>query len=191
MRDTLMLIDITLKITPKMAKESSGNRDSSLVGHLGTHFDVMNQEFPLSYTRRQGIVFDVSAVKERDISTEDVDFDAVAPNTFVAFYTGYIEENEYGTKSYFASHPQLTHELIKALVEKGVSVIGLDFGGVRRGKEHVPADQYCADNGTFVIENLCNLKTVLDHGNHFIAHTYPMNYVGITGIPCRVIAEVE
>lgn len=186
-----MLIDITLKITPKMAKESSGNRDASLVGHLGTHFDVMDKEFPLTYTNRKGIVFDVSAVKNRDITAEDIDLDKVEKDSFVAFFSGYIEEEPYGSKEYFANHPQLSHELIQALVAKGVSIIGLDFGGVRRSKEHVPADQYCADHDTFVIENLCHLKTVLQNGGSFIAHTYPMNYVGITGIPCRVIAEVK
>lgn len=57
-----MLIDITLKITPKMADESNKNTAKELVGHLGTHFDVMDKEFPLEYTKRRGIVFDVSRV---------------------------------------------------------------------------------------------------------------------------------
>ena len=42
-----MMIDITLKITPKMAVDAQGNEKKALVGHLGTHFDVMNKEFPL------------------------------------------------------------------------------------------------------------------------------------------------
>jgi len=42
-----MLIDITLKITPKMVSDAQGNEKKALVGHLGTHFDVMNKEFPL------------------------------------------------------------------------------------------------------------------------------------------------
>lgn len=57
-----MLIDITLKNTPKMADESNKNTAKELVGHLGTHFDVMDKEFPLEYTKRRGIVFDVSRV---------------------------------------------------------------------------------------------------------------------------------
>ena len=42
-----MKIDVTLKITPKMAADAQGNEKKVLVGHLGTHFDVMNKEFPL------------------------------------------------------------------------------------------------------------------------------------------------
>ena len=57
-----MLIDITLKVTAGLSKEAQSNQDRSLVGHLGTHFDVMDKEFPLEYTRRQGVVFDVSAI---------------------------------------------------------------------------------------------------------------------------------
>lgn len=38
-----MLIDITLKITPKMVTDAQGNEKKALVGHLGTHFDVMNK----------------------------------------------------------------------------------------------------------------------------------------------------
>jgi hypothetical protein len=111
-------------------------------------------------------------------------------DSFVAFYSGYIEKVPYGEKGYFTDHPQLTYALIDALLQKGVSIIGLDFAGIRRGKEHTPTDQACAEKGTFIIENLCNLKSVLDKSKAFTAHTYPLSYIGITGLPCRVIAEI-
>lgn len=185
-----MLIDITLKITPEITKDAPETGNKSLAGHLGTHFDVMDEEFPLAYTQRNGIVFDVSSVKNRDIGIADIDLGEVQRDMFVAFYTGYIEDIGYGSRAYFSEHPQLSDELIEALLEKGVSIIGLDFAGVRRGTEHVPKDRYCAQKGTFIIENLCNLKAVLACGAKFQANTYPMNYVGITGLPCRVIAEI-
>ncbi len=185
-----MLIDITLKITPKMTADAQDNEKITLSGHLGTHFDVMDKEFPLEYTARQGIVLDVSSVKARDITLSDVDMEGVSADMFVAFHTGFSEREVYGTKSYFADHPQLSPELIEALVQKGVSLIGVDFAGIRRGKEHIPADQYCADRGVFVIENLCNLKAVLDAGGRFTARTCPMNFSEMTGLPCRVIAEI-
>ena len=40
-----MLLDITLKITPKMVKTAENNEKKALVGHLGTHFDVMDGSF--------------------------------------------------------------------------------------------------------------------------------------------------
>lgn len=186
-----MLIDITLKITLEMTADAQGNEKKTLTGHLGTHFDVMDKEFPLEYTERNGVVFNVSHIADRDIDVSDIDMEAVARDMFVAFYTGFVERKGYGGRSYFKEHPQLSHGLIDALLDKGVSLIGIDFAGVRRGKEHTPADQRCADGGVFIIENLCNLKSVLDAGGRFTACTYPMNCAGMTGLPCRVIARVS
>lgn len=185
-----MKIDITLKITSKMVTDAQGNEKKALVGHLGTHFDVMNKEFPLEYTQRKGIVFDVSKVKGRDINVSDINVNKITKDMFIAFYTGFIEEEGYGTKTYFSEHPQLSKELIEVLLQKEVSIIGVDFAGVRRGKEHTPMDQYCANQGVFIVENLCNLNAVLENENTFIANTYPMNYAQMTGLPCRVVAEI-
>ncbi len=181
-----MLFDITLRITPEMMETAGKGEKKVFSGHLGTHFDVMDKEFPLEYTRREGICFDVRGLEE--ISGENVNLGMIESGMFVAFYSGFIEEIGYGTQVYFKEHPQLSHDLIDALLTKGVSVIAIDFAGVRRGKEHTPADQKCADQGTFVIENLCNLGSVC--GQKFIAHTYPMNYADMSGLPCRVVAEV-
>jgi len=185
-----MLIDITYKLTPKSAKQSNENTSPDLIGHLGTHFDVMECEFPLEYTKRRGIVFDLSDIVDRDIEVSDIDADRIKKGDFVAFCTEYIEKVSYGTQTYFKDHPQLSFELIELLVAKGVSVIAIDCAGIRRGREHLPTDRYCAQKGTFVVENLCNLKALTEQ-DEFIAHTYPMSYEGITGLPCRVIAEIH
>lgn len=185
-----MKIDITLKITPKMVVDAQGNEKKALVGHLGTHFDVMNKEFPLEYTERQGIVFDVHTVKDREIDLCDIDLDKVGADMFVAFYSGFIEDEGYGTKRYFSEHPQLSHALIDALLERNISIIGVDFAGIRRGAEHTPMDQYCADHNVFIIENLCNLGSILAQKDSFAANTYPLNYTEMTGLPCRVVAEI-
>lgn len=185
-----MFIDITLKITLKMVTDAQGNEKKALMGHLGTHFDIMNKEFPLEYLEREAIAFDVSHIEKRDIEITDIDLEKVKEKMFVAFYTGFIEEEGYGSHTYFTEHPQLSRGLIEALIKKGISIIGIDFAGIRQGKEHTPADQYCADNGVFVIENLCNLLEILKHGTHFHAYTSPMNFTDMTGLPCRVIAKI-
>lgn len=186
----MMIIDLTICITPKMVKDAQGNEKKALAGHLGTHFDVMNKVFPLEYTQRHGIVFDVSSVGEREIEETDIDLSKVERDMFVAFYSGYIEREPYGSQLYFKEHPQLSDSLIDRLLEKDVSIIGIDFAGVRRGREHTPKDQYCADQGVFIIENLCNLKAILkgQASAGFTANTYPMNYADMTGLPCRVTA---
>ncbi|MBR0272057.1 MAG: hypothetical protein IJQ68_08755 [Methanobrevibacter sp.] len=106
------------------------------------------------------------------------------------YRAGRFKENEgYDTINYFTKHPQLSNELIDKLIEKEISLIGVDFAGVRNGAEHTPKDQYCADNGVFIVENLCNLKKLLKY-DKFVVNTYPMNFSDVTGLPCRVIAEM-
>ena len=183
-----MRIDITLELTADMLKGEAEAK--APIGHMGTHFDVMEKEFPLDYTRRAGMVVDVSHVQGRDIDLCDVDLSAVEAESFVIFYTGYIEKVGYAKPGYFTDHPQLSEALIDALLDKGVSMIGVDFAGIRRGREHIPKDRYCAQRNVFVVENLCGLRAVLEAGGRGIIHTYPMRFAGMTGLPCRVIAEV-
>ena len=185
-----MLVDITLSVTPEMMGTAWENTAKSLVGHIGTHFDVMDKEFPLTYTVRHAVAFDVSHIRGRDIEIADIDLSLVGAEDFVAFCTGYIDEVEYGTPEYFKEHPQLGNALIDALLEREISIIGIDCAGIRRGKEHVPTDQRCADRGVFVVENLSGLQDVLAAGARFTARTCPMRFSGVTGLPCRVIAEL-
>lgn len=187
-----MLIDLSVKVSKFARKEATDNEKMVSFGHLGTHFDVMNKEFPIAYTKRKGVVFDVSGNINEDIDLSDDDLLKIHQDMFVAFYSGYIDQVEYGTKPYFKEHPQLSNSLIDRLLDKGVSIIGVDFAGIRRGREHTPKDQYCADKGVFIVENLCSLAQVLkgEKFRNFIANTYPINFEGMTGLPCRVIAKV-
>lgn len=184
-----MYIDLTLPITPDIAI-SSQSLSKNLLGHIGTHFDVMDKIFPLEYTCLDGVVFDVSHVVDRDIDIQDIDLHSIHDNMFVAFYTGFIQKVSYASDGYFSTHPQLSYRLIEELLSRKISIIGIDCSGIRRGKEHTPTDQRCADCGVFVVENLLNLDQVISHSCTFVAHTYPMNITNLTGLPCRVVAQI-
>ncbi len=191
-----MRIDLTHPLSKEMMERfmvMATDKDFTLFGHFGTHFDVMDKEFPLEYCERNGKVFDVSAVKGRDIESEDFDISKVEPQDFVILRTATIETVEYGSDAYFNDHPQLSQRLIRTLVDMNISLLGFDMSGVRRGLEHVPADQFCADHNIFIIENLCDLDILLQqaNGKAFKVHTYPSRFMGYTGLPCRVIAEFE
>ncbi len=187
-----MLIDLTLEISKELQKNSTVNEVKVSYGHIGTHFDVMNKIFPLEFVERNAIVFNVSSIKNRDINIEDIQSNLIKENMFIAFYSGYIDEIPYGSKEYFSKHPQLSNEILEFMLKKKISIIGIDWAGVRRGKEHTVMDQYCANRGVFIVENLCNVKEVIKTNDYayFIANTYPLNYKGLTGLPCRVIAKV-
>ena len=187
-----MLIDLTILVTQYGREESPDRLKIVAAGHLGTHFDVMDKEFPLAFVKRKGIVFNGSRIYNRDIAVSDIDLTLIEPEMFVAFYTGYIEDFEYGSKKYFSDHPQLSNELIDQLLNRKISIIGIDAAGIRRGTEHTQIDHYCADRGVFVVENLCNLHSVLNQEKHknCIINTYPIKFAGLTGLPCRVVAEI-
>ncbi len=183
-----MLYDLTLPITEEMQQNMPKNQHNELAGHIGTHFDVMDKVFPLSYSKCPAIVFDVHHIADRDIEAADVDLSKVTAGMFVAFYTGHQQRIPFGSEAYHSTHPQLSQELITLLLDKGVSIIGVDAGGVRRGKEHTPADQRCADRGVFVVENLCGLESVAGK-EPLTIYTFPMSLLGTSGLPCRVLAE--
>lgn len=184
-----MLVDLTLEVTPLLEKTARSNSTHASFGHLGTHFDVMDKTFPLEFTRREGRVFDVRGVQGRDISVGDIDLSLVGQGMFVAFWTGHMEQKGYGTPGYFQKHPQLDPVLIDQLLLKGVSIIAIDAPGVRMGAEHTPMDRHCADRGAFIVENLANLCEVAGCDG-LVIHTYPMRFTGLTGLPCRVVAEL-
>lgn len=183
-----MLLDLTVN----GRRYAEKNEKKVVLGDLDTHFDVMNKEFPLELTKRDAIVFDVAL--GRDIQVTDISISDIEKDMFVMFRTGFIEKEQYGTNNYFVDHPQLSDELIDCLLDKGVSIIGIDCAGIRRGKEHRSKVQYCADKGIFVIENLCNLNIIVqNYGDKkkFVVNTYPINIEGMTGLLCRVVAELE
>ncbi len=187
-----MLVDLSVLVTRYRSKAALDNEKIAAFGHLGTHFDVMDKEFPLENLRRDGIVFDVSGAGDRDVGVGDADLSLLRPGMFAAFRTGFIERHKYGSPEYFSGHPQLSNDLIDALLDRGVRLIGIDFPGMRRGAEHTPKDQYCADRGVFVVENLCNLDAVLRGraSAPCVFHTYPIKFAGFSGLPCRVAAEL-
>ena len=105
-----MKIDITLKITPKMVTDAQGNEKKALVGHLGTHFDVMNKEFPLEYTERKGIVLgSADETNEAKMPSSEVKRDLYLGDNEPIYYSERVtfDENgdpvEYSENSYIAS----------------------------------------------------------------------------------------
>lgn len=164
---------------------------SDKFGHFGTHFDSMGHEFSIDNCQRNGKIFDISSIREREVDLDDIDLSRIEENDFIIFYTGIMEKQAYATPEYMRNNPELSNPLIRYLINKKVSLIGFDMGGIRKSSEHAVADQYCADHGVFIIENLSNLNKLIQFkDNSFIVHTYPLLLVGSTGLPTRVIAEI-
>ena len=187
-----MKIDLTVPVREDLWHDVFRNEQMASLGHLGTHFDVRDKQFDMENTIRCGKLVDVRDVHNRDIDIEDLGNLVIEVKDFIIFHTGFLKEVGYGGKVYFADHPQLSMALIDHLMDKKVSLIGLDAAGIRRGEEHTPTDQYCADRDVFIIENLDNLDILQSQaaGKPFRVYTFPINFEGMSGLPCRVVAEI-
>jgi len=189
-----MWIDLTVSVSESVSTKAMANEKMTAFGHLGTHFDVMNLVFPLENAKRSGLIFNVAeeAQSGQDLELDEAALSLVESGDFVIFRTGTIENTLYGSQDYFGHHPQLSLSLIEALISRRVAMIGIDAAGIRRGAEHTPMDQHCADRGVFVVENLCNLDAVLKGQLHARCEifTFPIKFEGLSGLPCRVMAQI-
>lgn len=107
-----MLIDLRILISSPSGKTAAGNEKLAPFGHPGTHFDVMNKEFPQEFIRVAGLAFNVMGIAGRDIDIQYIDPELVEPGMFVALNTNFIVEKNYGSKEYFSEQPQLSNQLI-------------------------------------------------------------------------------
>lgn len=184
-------IDLTLKVgkNNKVYKWAQTQLQKHIVmGHVGTHIDVYNQQnIPIEYMQTRGILFDVSHIKDRDITSDDVDLDYIKKGDCVLFRTGAIERHPYGSGLYFVQGTQLSWELIEELIKERVRFIGIDGPDIRKGAEHIKADKLCEENGVYVIENLNNFNQI---NTEEVCKIMTMWHEDpdATGIKCRVVA---
>lgn len=191
-----MLIDLSLSLADAKIKNSKGEnfgpRDQQIIklGHYGTHLDrLLKSEIPLDYFKSRALVVDLRARGWDCEYKSDILNNRMQAGDFIIFRTGIMEKYPYGTKDYQKSQPNFSWELIRKLGSSKVHFIGLDARGLRGGEEHAEADRECEAEGIYVIENLTNInKLPLDH--FFTIYTAWFD-TGGSGIPCRVIAEIQ
>ncbi|KDR96491.1 Kynurenine formamidase [Peptoclostridium litorale DSM 5388] len=184
-----MLIDITTVVpnnSPLIAWAKSQDNQHVAMGHVGTHLDTYEKSnIPLEYFKSKGILFDVR--DKAEVFTDDIEISKINKGDFVIFRTGQIEKYAYRAKEYFNDHPQLSKELIQALIEKQIHFIGMDCAGIRQHLEHEEADRLCEQGKIYVIENLCNLAKIVDAD--FTVYTMWLEDEEMTGLKCRVLIE--
>ena len=184
-----MLVDLTTYVSqdsPLLQWAKQQDNPHIAMGHIGTHLDTYEKRpTPLDYLRSPGVIFDVRGITE--VAVEHINLDEVEPQSFVLFRTGCMEQHPYGEPGYFERHPQLSHSLIQALVEKGVRFVGVDCPGIRRHEEHEAADRLCERHGVYVIENLANLGQLPRRG--LTVYTMWLDDPVMTALKCKVVAE--
>lgn len=187
---TQRFIDLTMDLNIAISKfsQKDSNFRPELLGHLGTHMDIMDTSGPSvdRFISKSHIV-DVNNIFEREISLIDTKLDKanIMPGDSVIFKTNW-SKNKLETTDYFKSHPYLAYDLIDFMLNKQVNLIGIDAPGVRRGAEHKAIDIHCANHGVFIVENLVNLDNI-DLTKFSTLYCFPIKFDRNTGATCRVV----
>ncbi len=187
-----MKYDLTTKVDQCLIEQWLSTQENRHIatGHVGTHLDTYEKSvIPLDYIMCPGILWDVSDIAEdREISLSDIENIHIPEHAFLFIYTGRSEKEKYGTADYFRNHPQLSNELIQWLTNQPLRFLGIDCSGIRRGKEHEPADRLLEKNGIYVIENLSGLNQLLDI-DVFKVYTLWFDDPVATGLQCKVVVD--
>jgi kynurenine formamidase len=188
-------IDITMDLSDAFSKfnpQSIEHFSPKLLGHVGTHIDIMNTN-GLNIDRFISKVhlIEVAEIFERQITLQDTNVEHlnIEPGDSVIFKTNW-SKIMFDSKEYFKNHPYLCYQLIDYLLEKRVNLIGIDAPGVRRGTEHHAIDQHCADHNVFIVENLVNLAFI-DTAYVLSLYCFPLKFSKNTGVTCRVVVAIN
>jgi kynurenine formamidase len=202
-----MFIDLTLDIQSNRVKAALQIQQSAaeaelpttvarpeyqMEGHVGTHFDVMDKEFPISSFKTSGRLVDISGIRAREVDVSDLVPSKIEAGDTVIFYTGYMNEFGYESPMYWKRSAELSDAAVSYLISRQIRLIAVDAAGAQKPTKHQKVDKLCADNGIFIVENLDNLKALIAHRNvPFTVYTAPLKRSGLTGLPCRVIVEID
>jgi kynurenine formamidase len=170
--------------------------------HLGTHLDAplhhikggkTIDEFPPERFVGDAVIVAVPKNGPEPIEVEDVVRAGAGvqprPGDMVFLSTGCGDH--YGTELYF-KHPYISEALARWLVERQVSIVGVDFlsadmpYAMRPPGYTAPAHKVLLGNEVLIIENLANLGAVA--GRRVRVCALPINVKGGDGALARVVA---
>jgi len=98
--------------------------------------------------------------------------------------TGFSDK--FGQEEYFKSYPELQEEFSLKLVELGISIVGMDTPSPDRSPFKI--HKLLLKNDVLIIENLTNLKTLLEFNNFNVSALPPK--LEAEAAPVRVVAQV-
>lgn len=160
--------------------------------HSGTHIDS-----PMHFTNSSKFIKDYPLenfagkaclinAKGQKIINYDCKFEAlVKKDDIVLIYTGF--DDFYGSEKYYDEHPVISDELCDFLIQKEIKILGVDMPS----PDQMPYNVHSAllNNNIFIIENLCNLSSILSYQNIEIM-AFPLKIKADASL-LRVVAIVE
>lgn len=159
--------------------------------HVGTHIDA-----PLHMIAGGKKICEYSAekfigpghlidVRGKEIVGPEVLANAnIAAGDIVLFRSDF--DKQYGEEAYFTKYPEISRECAELLIERGVSMIGLDWASPDR----MPYETHklLLGKDILIIENLTNFEKLPARGQ-FCVLAFPLR-LDTEAAPARVIAEI-
>jgi len=170
--------------------------------HTATHIDaplhMLNggasiDQLPLERFILNALAIDMSFKKPKELITAEDLRKALSKIKFdigdaLLIYTGF--EKRAGFPSYLTDHPGLSEDAASQIVDLKFSLVGVDTPNIDHPDSSTfPAHKTLFKNGILVIENLRNLKKLVNKRFKLVA--LPLNIVGATASPVRAVALIE
>lgn len=170
--------------------------------HVGTHMDApchfvpgaeTIDQVPLSHVIGPGVVLDVEAEEFQPVTDAMLAAGGPepGPGEIVLLRTGW--EDKMGTPE-FMRHPYIDVSACRWLVERQASLVGMDLVTpdmpevLRDGPFTWPAHHGLMDHGVLVMENVCNLRSLIRCRVEVVAVPIPVR--GGDAAPVRPLARI-
>jgi len=157
--------------------------------HAGTHLDAplhfvpggtSIDALPLERFIGPALVHEVAAGRHlTEAHVKDVPLDGL---TRVLFKTG--NSALLGRREYTPDFTAFSAEAARALVARGVTLVGLDYLSVAHADEQVPVHRAFLDHGVVLLEGV-DLSAVAPGRYELIC--FPLRLRGLDGAPCRAV----
>ncbi|MEQ8846767.1 cyclase family protein [Botrimarina sp.] len=187
------VVDVAAEPSPDAPRRLNNSR-LSLGLHNGTHIDACFHFFndrptidraPLGQCCGPATVLDLSSTSRAgviDLGDLESERREIVGRRVLLVHTGW--DKRFGAADYFSLHPVITGEAARALVEWGVTLIGVDFPSVDR--DPFEAHVQFLGAGTLIVENLRGLGALVGREVEFFA--LPLPVLGRDASPVRAIA---
>lgn len=181
-----------LKQTSFIPKDGYTDHKLETLMHVGTHMDAplhmieggkTMDEMPLETFFGKGVLLDARGTKTVDESlTRNI---TIKPGSIVLIFTGHARH--YHTPSYFEGFPKVSESFARTMVERKVSIVGMDIIGP--DDPPYPTHKILLGNGILIIENLTNLDKLIGV-KEFDVIALPMK-LHADASPVRVVAIIH
>ena len=181
---------VKIDVSGQLSKDGFNDHVLKIGTHNGTHIDApvhmlengrALSDYPVDRFVVQAVCIDMS----QEVALDHMRQVIATAGMGVLFYTG--TDDYFRSQRYWEEYPVLDPYVVDLLIEKQVSIVGIDTGSFDI-VDGFPIHKSLLSADILLIENLKGLKPLID--KKFELFALPLK-LGLDGAPARVIAVVD